>query len=175
MDLTIIISVAGRPGLFKVVGRSKNGLIAESLIDQKRIPVRSTDKVSALSDISIFTYSDDLPLKEVLQKMHIQYDGKPTADKLSDGDWMASELRKVLPEYDENRVYTSDLKKLFKWYNLLAELNLIDQESEKDEETDEIGAEEPKAEEVKGEQVEVEKVKKKEAKKPASKKETTKK
>lgn len=175
MDLTIIISVAGRPGLFKVVGRSKNGLIAESLIDQKRIPVRSTDKVSALSDISIFTYSDDLPLKEVLQKMHIQYDGKPTADKLSDGDWMASELRKVLPEYDENRVYTSDLKKLFKWYNLLAELNLIDQESEKDEETDEIEAEEPKSEEVKGEQVEVEKVKKKEAKKPASKKETTKK
>ncbi len=169
MDLTIIVSIAGRPGLYKVVGRSKNGLIAESLIDQKRIPVRSTDKVSALSDISIFTYSDDLPLKEVLQKMHLHYEGKQTPDKLSDGDWMASELRKVLPEYDENRVYTSDLKKLFKWYNVLAELGLIDQEND-DEESEEV---EDKKEDVT--EVKVKKAKKKETKKPALKKKTTKK
>lgn len=169
MDLTIIISIAGRPGLYKVVGRSKNGLIAESLIDQKRIPVRSTDKVSALSDISIFTYSDDLPLKEVLQKMHLHYKGKPTQDNLSDGDWMASELRKVLPEYDENRVYTSDLKKLFKWYNLLAELDLIDQEADDQE------AEEVKDDKEDIKEVEEKKEKKKETKKPSSKKKTTKK
>lgn len=130
MDLSIIISVSGKPGLYKVVGQSRNGLIAESLVDQKRIPVRSTDKVSALSDISIFTYEEDLPLAEVLQKMHLYYKGENTPDQLNDGKWMAGELRSVIENYDEDRVYTSDLKKLFKWYNLLNAQGLIDQETE---------------------------------------------
>ena len=76
MDLSIIISISGKPGLYKVVGRSRNGLIAESLADQKRIPVRTADKVSALSDISIFTYEDDLPLKEVLVKLFDHFETK---------------------------------------------------------------------------------------------------
>lgn len=140
MDLSVIISISGKPGLYKVVGRSRNGLIAESLTEQKRIPVLSTDKVSALSDISIFTYEDDLPLKDVLVKMFDHYEGKNTPDKLNDGEWMASELRTVVPDYDEERVYTSDLKKLFKWYNLLNDKQLIDKE-EAVEDTSEAAAE----------------------------------
>lgn len=137
MDLTIIISVSGKPGLYKVVGQTRTGLIAQSLVDEKRIPVRSTDKVSALSDISIFTYEEDLPLAEVLQKMHLHYDGKNTPDQLNDGKWMGDELRSVIENYDEARVYTSDLKKLFKWYNLLNEQGLVDQEVEGEKEAEE--------------------------------------
>lgn len=142
MDLSVIISITRKPGLFKVVGRSKNGLIAESLIDKKRIPVSASDKVSALSDISLFTYEEDLPLKEVLQKMHVHYNGKASEERLNDGDWMSSELRKVIADFDENRVYTSDLKKLFKWYNLLAGLGLIDDEKEEKKEVS--GEDKPK-------------------------------
>lgn len=167
MDLSIIISISGKPGLYKVVGRSRNGLIAESLTEQKRIPVLSTDKVSALSDISIFTYEEDLPLKDVLVKMYDHYEGKNVPDKLNDGDWLASELRTVLPEYDEERVYTSDLKKLFKWYNLLNDKQLIDKEEPAD------SAEEVKAKaEVEAEEVKPEKAKP--AKPAAKKKKSTK-
>lgn len=174
MDLSIIISISGKPGLYKVVGRSRNGLIAESLLDQKRIPVRSTDKVSALSDISIFTYEDDLPLKEVLVKMHDHYEGKSTPDKLEDGKWMASELREIIPQYDEERVYSSDLKKLFKWYNLLNDKNLIDKEDPAEEAEDEKVEEKPAASETKkdkGDEGEKKKPAPK-AKKPAAKKST---
>lgn len=143
MDLSIIISISGKPGLYKVVGQSRNGLIAESLLDQKRLPVRSTDKVSALSDISIFTYEDDLPLGDVFVKMHKFYDGKNTPDQTGDDKWLAEQLREILPEYDEDRVYSSDLKKLFKWYNLLNEKELIDQdEPESDEKEDKVEADE---------------------------------
>jgi len=143
MDLSIIISISGKPGLYKVVGQSRNGLIAESLLDQKRLPVRSTDKVSALSDISIFTYEDDLPLGDVFVKMHEFYDGKNTPDQTGDDKWLAEQLREILPEYDEDRVYSSDLKKLFKWYNLLNEKELIDQdEPESDEKEDKVEADE---------------------------------
>lgn len=165
MDLSIIISVSGKPGLYKVVGRSRNGLIAESLNDQKRIPVLSTDKVSALSDISIFTYEDDLPLKDVLVKMFDHYEGKNTPDKLNDGEWMASELRTVVPDYDEERVYTSDLKKLFKWYNLLNDKQLIDKEEAKEDatETPDETAAEAEVKEEKPTEVSAAKPKKKKA------------
>jgi hypothetical protein len=145
MDLSIIISITGKPGLYKVVGRTKNGLIAESLTDKKRLPVSASDKVSALSDISLFTHEEDMPLKEVLLKMFAHYKGGHAEDKFNDGQWMAEELRKVVPNFDESRVYTSDLKKLFKWYNLLAELKLIDTEEEKSDKADPEEKEEKKA------------------------------
>lgn len=150
MDLSIIISISGKPGLYKVVGQSRNGLIAESLTENKRIPVRSTDKVSALSDISIFTYEDDLPLADVFVKMHEHFNTENAPEQFNDGDWMAKELRAILPEYDEDRVYQSDLKKLFKWYNLLNGLSLIDDAPADDdkgevEEQKEREAEEPES------------------------------
>jgi hypothetical protein len=148
MDLSIIISISGKPGLYKVVGRSKNGLIAESLVDEKRIPVRSTDKVSALSDISIFTYEDDLPLQDVLVRMFSHFGGKAAPAEVENN--LAETLREVLPEYDEQRVYASDLKKLFKWYSLLADKGLIDEEkNEEAAEAEEVVVEKEQAEEKK--------------------------
>ncbi len=163
MDLSIIISISGKPGLYKVVGRSRNGLIAESLADQKRIPVRTADKVSALSDISIFTYEDDLPLKEVLVKLFDHFETKNSPDKLEDEQWMSEELRKVVPEYDEERVYASDLRKLFRWYNLLNEKNLIDKEEEAAEDP-----KEKKESKAKTKDTSASKTKKPAAAKPAS-------
>lgn len=148
MDLSIIISISGKPGLYKVVGRSKNGLVAESLVDDKRIPVRSTDKVSALSDISIFTYDEDLPLQDVLVRMSAHFGGKAAPEGIENK--LAETLREVLPEYDEQRVYASDLKKLFKWYSLLADKGLIDEEkNEESAEAEEAVAEKEQVEEKK--------------------------
>lgn len=175
MDLSIIISISGKPGLYKVIGRSRTGLISESLEDQKRIPVRSTDKVSALSDISIFTYSDDLPLKEVLIKLFDHFNGEKAPENYNDSEWMAESFRKVIPEFDEDRVYTSDLKKLFKWYNLLNSQNLIDKEEAPDKEEEEeqqpASVEAEATTDVKAEEKKAKKSSEKDpAKKPAAKK-----
>lgn len=146
MDLSIIISVAGKPGLYKVVGRSKNGLIAESLTDSKRIPVRTNDKVSALSDISIFTTTDDVPLVDVFVKMWKHFEEKETPTSDHSPEWMSETLRAIVPDYDESRVYNSDLKKLFKWYNLLVAAGLIDDKTGEEEATPEESAQEEAAE-----------------------------
>ncbi|TVR36391.1 MAG: hypothetical protein EA392_15125 [Cryomorphaceae bacterium] len=149
MDLSIIISVAGKPGLYKVVGRSKNGLIAESLTDSKRIPVRTSDKVSALSDISIFTTTDDVPLVDVFVKMWKHFEEKETPASDHSPEWMSETLRAIVPDYDESRVYNSDLKKLYKWYNLLVTAGLIDDQTEGEEATSEESAQKEEATETK--------------------------
>lgn len=128
MDLSIIISVSGRPGLYKVVGRSKSSLVVESLVDKKRIPVLSTDKVSALSDISIFTYEGDLPLKDVLLSVHENLKGENAPAGKGNDAALVKLMRAAVPEYDEDRVYSSDMRKLFAWYNMLNEQGLIDKE-----------------------------------------------
>jgi hypothetical protein len=159
MDLSIIISVSGRPGLYKVVGRSKSSLVVESLIDKKRIPVLSTDKVSALSDISIFTYEGDLPLQEVLLSVHDHLKGENAPAGKGNDAALVKLMRAVVPEYDEDRVYTSDMRKLFAWYNMLNEQGLIN----KDEAETEI--ETAEAVEVKNDKKVTKKVSKKESEK----------
>jgi len=155
MDLSIIISVSGRPGLYKVVGRSKNSLIAESLTEKKRIPVLSSDKVSALSDISIFTYDGDIPLKDALLSAHDFLKGENAPEGKNNDAELMKVMRGAVPEFDEDRVYASDMRKLFNWYNLLNSQGLIN----KDEETPEVEA-----------APEEEKTKAPAAKKPAAKK-----
>lgn len=146
MDLSIIISVSGRPGLFKVVGRSKSSLVVESLIDKKRIPVLSTDKVSALSDISIFTYQGDLPLQDVLLSVHENLKGENAPAGKGNDAALVKLMRAAVPEYDEDRVYTSDMRKLFAWYNMLNEQGLINKdEPETKSETEHETAEEVEA------------------------------
>jgi hypothetical protein len=130
MDLSIIISVSGRPGLYKVVGRSKNSLIAESLTEKKRIPVLSSDKVSALSDISIFTYDGDIPLKDALLGAHDFLKGENAPDGKNNDAELMNLMRGAVPEFDEDRVYASDMRKLFNWYNLLNSQGLINREEE---------------------------------------------
>lgn len=115
-----ILSIAGKPGLFSLVSQGKNMLIVESLLTGKRAPIYARDKVISLADISIYTTEGDEPLAEVLEKLHAKTEGKPVDVKGFANDAAIREyFREVLPEFDDDRVYTTDIKKLFSWYNML--------------------------------------------------------
>lgn len=131
MDLSQVISISGMPGLYKVIAQAKNGVVVESLIDKKRTTAFASQRISSLSDISIYTSGDDMPLKEVYQKIFDAEKGGVTIDpKSSDDNALRAYTEKVLPEYDKERVHTSDLKKLFNWYNLLHKCGLLQAEEQ---------------------------------------------
>lgn len=139
MDLSKILSIAGKPGLFEMVSQSKSGLIVESLIDGKRIPAFSHERISSLEEISIFTELEDVPLKDVFITLYKKEEGKKTISHKSSANELKALMEEILPDYDKERVYISDIKKLINWYNLLVEKNRIDlEEDNKDtEETSE--------------------------------------
>ncbi|MCE2743981.1 MAG: DUF5606 domain-containing protein [Fluviicola sp.] len=119
MKLTGIIAISGRPGLFKVIAQGKNNVIVESLVDNKRFPAYSTDRISALEDISIYTDSEEKPLKEIFVSIHTKENGGEAISHKEADAKLVSYLTEILPNYDKERVYISDIKKLFQWYNLL--------------------------------------------------------
>ncbi len=129
MDLSKIVSIGGRPGLFKVTGQAKTSVIVESLLDGKRFPAFVHDKVSSLAEISIFTEGEDRPLKEVFlsikEKMGdtLEFDVK----KLNNNE-LRDKFVIVVPDYNTENVYPSDMKKVFVWYQLLSDHQLIDAE-----------------------------------------------
>lgn len=127
MDISGIISISGMGGLFKVQGQLKNGLVAKSLTDGKNVPVYASNKVSALEDISVFCESEDVPLKDVFQKIKDKENGGPALDaKKSDDKAIIAYFGEVLTDYDRDRVYKSDMRKIISWYNLLQANNLLD-------------------------------------------------
>lgn len=119
MNLKGIISISGKPGLYKVVAQGKNNVIVESLDDKKRFPAYSTDRISALDDISVYTYDEDVILKDVLKKIFEKEKGSVCISHKEDKKKLESYLESILPNYDKERVYISDVKKIFQWYNLL--------------------------------------------------------
>lgn len=125
-ELDKILTISGKGGLFKVLSRGKSAVIVESLTDSKRQPLSTNDKVSALSDITMFTVEDDMPLREIFLKAKEQYDGGPGPDPKADGNELRKAMSKVLPEYDADRVYASDIKKFFTWYNILQSRDMLD-------------------------------------------------
>jgi hypothetical protein len=145
MAVSGIISVSGKPGLYKVISQTKNGLIAESLIDAKRMPVYASQKVSALEEISIYTYEDDIPLTEVFDKLYEKTAGKKALDHKSDPEELRTFLASVVENFDQERVYNSDLKKLFQWFNLLVDKGLLKPEEKEKEKGEGEAKEKPKA------------------------------
>ena len=131
MELDKILSIAKKPGLYKLIAQSRGGFIAESLLDQKRISVSITSNVSLLSEIAIYTLAEELPLKEVFLKIFEQENGgqASTSPKASKDD-LEAYFFSVLPDYDEDRVYPSDIKKIINWYNLLHQHKLLDFKTE---------------------------------------------
>jgi hypothetical protein len=119
MNLTGIIAISGKPGLFKVVAQGKNNIIVESLEEKKRFPAYASDRISALDDISIYTYDEDKPLKEIYTTIYEKEKGGATISHKEDVSKLTGYLLEVLPNYDQERVYPSDVKKLFQWYNIL--------------------------------------------------------
>lgn len=148
MDLTKIIAITGYPGLFRIIAQASNGIIVESLIDKKKMTAYSHYKISGLEDISIFTYGEDVPLKEVLGKIKETEKGAKCIDPKSDPTVLRDYLAGILPDFDKERVHNSDIKKLLSWYNLLLDNNLLVEteatESEGEKKAEEVKAEKPK-------------------------------
>lgn len=133
MDLSNILAIAGKPGLFKLVSQTKTGAIVESLLDGKRTPAFRNDKISSVSEICMFTNNEDYPLSKVFRNIYNKENkGQVSIDfkKVSTKDLYAY-FSEVLPDIDEDRVYPSDVKKALSWYNLLLSKNLIDGEMDK--------------------------------------------
>ena len=133
-----ILSVTGKPGLFKLVSQGKNMLIVESLIDGKRIPAYTKDKVVSLGDIAIFTEKAEVPLGQVLESVKAKENGGICSiDTKADNDKLRKYMTEVLPEYDRDRVYPSDIRKMITWYNMLINAKITDFVEETKEETKE--------------------------------------
>lgn len=131
MKLDDILSIGGKPGLFKLVKATRQGVLVESLLTGKRMPVSQRADVSALSDIAIYTYEEELPLEEVYDRIHAKLDGAKAKDiKKASHDELKAYISEFLPDYDEDRVYPSHIKKLFSWYNVLHECGLLSRQPE---------------------------------------------
>ncbi len=136
MDLSKILSISGKPGLFTLISQAKSGALIESLLDGKRQTAFANAKISSLQDISIFTIDDDIPLVKVFQEIYKKEDGKDCIDPKSDSKKLIAYMSEVVPNFDSERVYVSDMKKLFTWYNLLNSKGLIDLKEENEAETE---------------------------------------
>lgn len=126
MELKDIMAISGHSGLFKFISQGRHGIIVESLSDGKRTNISASAKVSSLSDIAIFTNDAEVPFKEVLKKIKDTENGAQAISQKSDDKELKKYFEKILPEYDRERVYTSDIKKVITWYNQLQALNLLD-------------------------------------------------
>ncbi len=136
MDLSKILSISGKPGLFTLISQAKSGALIESLLDGKRQTAFANAKISSLQDISIFTIDEDIPLVKVFQEIYKKEDGKDCIDPKSDSKKLIAYMTEIVPNFDSERVYVSDMKKLFTWYNLLNSKGLIDLKEEIEAETE---------------------------------------
>lgn len=130
--LKTILSVSGKPGLYKLVSSGKNMVIVESLIDGKKMPVHARDKVVSLGDISIYTETDDVPLKDIFVSIKQKENGeKASINTGAKPDELKKYFAEILPDFDRDRVYPTDIKKMIGWYNLLITSNIDFEKEEK--------------------------------------------
>jgi hypothetical protein len=171
MSLEGIVSIAGFGGLFKVISSNKNGIIVESIEDKKRMLAYSHYKISALSEISIYTQSDNTALADVLKNIYKKENkGKVSIDVKDDPKTLKKYFKEILPEYDEERVYFSDIKKIISWYNILHSHDMLPVNEEIDTNTKEETVE---ASLVSSTEVETDPKPKKSTRKKSSKKSTS--
>lgn len=131
--LKTILSVSGKPGLYKLISSAKNMVIVESLVDGKKMPIHARDKVVSLGDISIYTETDDAPLKGILTSIKQKENGeKASISTSAKPDELKKYFLEILPDFDRDRVYPTDIKKIIGWYNILINANI---DFEKEEET----------------------------------------
>lgn len=119
MELKDILAISGQPGLFKYVAQSTHGVIVESLLDGRRMNASATSRVSALTEISMFTEGDDIALAEVFTNIYKYTDGKEAISHKESPEKIKAYFAEILPDYDRERVHVSDMKKCFSWYNTL--------------------------------------------------------
>lgn len=147
MNLTKILAISGKPGLYELKVQTRTGFVAESLIDGKKITVNLKSNVSLLSEISIYTYEGEKPLTEVMQQIAVKENKGQAISHKEDNATLSAYFKQILPDYDEERVYPSDIKKVLNWYNTLQAKGLVTDlapavEEPKEEAT--VAAEKPK-------------------------------
>jgi hypothetical protein len=138
MTLDKILAIAGKPGLFALKIQTRTGFVAESLIDGKKITVGLKSNVSLLSEISVYTYSEEKPLTEIMRTIAIKEDNGPAISHKEDNSKFIAYFLEVLPDYDQERVYPSDIKKIVNWYNMLQAKGLVSKEEAKIENAEEV-------------------------------------
>jgi len=135
MSLDKILSIAGKPGLYKLIAQTRTGFIAESLLDNKRLSVSINHNVSLLSEISVYSLTEEVPLQDVLLKIKEKEAGNPTSISHKDSkDALEEYFFNIMPDYDEDRVYVSDIKKIIQWYNMLQKNKILSFEIKPNEE-----------------------------------------
>ena len=130
MDFKDILAISGHSGLFRFVSRGRVGVIVESITDEKKTTIPTNARISSMDDISVYTEDKDLPLPVLLRKMYEKENGGPAISHKSDGNALKSYFAEVLPDYDRDRVYTSDIKKIIQWYNILQAAGIMKQAAE---------------------------------------------
>mgnify|MGYP000709332083 FL=1 len=138
MNLEKILSISGKPGLYALKVQTRTGFLAESLVDGKKISVSLKVNVSLLSEISIYTINEEKPLTEVMRNIAIKENEGPAISHKEDNATLVAYFSEILPEYDSERVYPSDIKKVLNWYNLLQSKGLVSKEEPKIENAEEI-------------------------------------
>ena len=128
MNLEKILSISGKPGLYALKVQTRSGFIAESLLDGKKITVGLKVNVSLLSEISIYTFNEEKPLAEVMRNIAVKENEGPAISHKEDNAKLVAYFTEILPEYDSERVYPSDIKKVLNWYNLLQSKGLVSKE-----------------------------------------------
>jgi hypothetical protein len=126
IKLKDILSISGKGGLFKYVAQARNGIVVESIEDKKRHVAPSTARVSSLEDIAIFTHDKEVPLADIFYQIHQDSDGQETISHKAPSEELLARFQELVPEYDEERVYLSDIKKVFQWYNQLHSHDLLE-------------------------------------------------
>lgn len=138
MDLSKIVSISGKPGLYIIKSQAVGRIIVESVVDGKCIPAFARDRMSSLEEISIFSTDEDRPLKEVFMMIHDKMGDKVDFDwKKASNDQLREKFALVMPDYDEDAVYPSDMKKVFQWYQMLNDKGLLDFTVEEEKPQDE--------------------------------------
>jgi len=137
MGLKKIIAISGKPGLYKIISQTKGGLLVESLIDKKRLPINAIHNVSVLNDIAMYTYEDEIPLRNIIKTIAKKHENKEAISHKESNQNLVSFFSEILPNYDQERVYPSNIKKLVQWYNILAnskfDFSSIVEENEEEE------------------------------------------
>lgn len=134
MDLKDFFAISGKPGLYKFISKGRNNvMIVEHLEDKKRTTAFASEKISSLNDIVVFTEKEDMALKDVFKTIHEKENGSASISHKSSGNELKNYFEKIIPSYDRNRVYVSDIKKVVYWYNILQKLGLLDFSEDKDE------------------------------------------
>lgn len=123
MEFNKIIAVTGKPGLYEILSQTKTGVIVKSVVDGKRFPITATHNVSLLENIAIYTYEEEVPLARVFNNIAEKNDGKETISHKESANKLTEYFGEVLPNFDEERVYASNIKKVIQWYNTLAKAN----------------------------------------------------